>query len=111
MMRGWLRFRRRPSDASDSHAGRGGLVTADHPEWVAAQPSVRDLVVPLLSDLGRPSRTKLAILVIGFALSVVAEHQGFVTIGMPGENPIAVIILALLVRAVKLRVTINYPLD
>jgi len=76
---------------------------------VVAQPSVCDLVASLLSDLGRPSRAKLVILVLGFVLSVVAEHQGFVAIGMRGENPIAVIILALLVKSVNLRVTIDIP--
>jgi hypothetical protein len=62
-----------------------------------------------LRDLARPTRTKLVVLLILFVGSVVAEREGYLVFGMPGEAPIAVVILALFLRAVRLRMTIAIP--
>jgi hypothetical protein len=72
--------------------------------------------VPLLGrakvvfrDLAPPMRTKLVILVVLFVASIVAEREGYLVLGMPRENPSAIIILALFLRAVKLRMTTVIP--
>jgi hypothetical protein len=74
-----------------------------------AQPTLRDLATVILRDLMRTTRTKLVILVVLFVASIVAEREGYLSVGLPGENPVAIVILAFLVRAVNLRVTIEIP--
>jgi hypothetical protein len=67
---------------------------------------LRDLAGVIFRDLMRPTRTKLAVLAFLFVTSIMAERDGSLVIGRPGntafdaENPVAVVILALLVRAV-----------
>jgi hypothetical protein len=54
----------------------------------------------------RPTYSKLVTLAFLFVAAIMAEREGYLAIGRPGdtaveaENPVAVVILALLVRAV-----------
>ena len=59
---------------------------------------LRDLADVMLRDLIRPSRMKLAVLVILVVLSVVAENGGHLVLGEPGENPVAIAIIVLSVK-------------
>jgi len=112
--RAWLRPARRPRDASAYDAGPMAPVVTDSGR-ANHRPPLRDLAGITLRDLARPTRTKLVILAILFLGSIVAEREGYLVLGVPGdtafeaENPVAVITMALFVRAVNLRVTLVIP--
>ena len=94
-MRSWMRSQRRARSARDFA--------------VMDRVPVRENVRAWLRELARPTRTKLVILLVLFVVSVVADREGYLVLGEPGENPIPVVVLALVLRAVKLRVSIVIP--
>jgi len=77
------------------------LVAARTREWMMIRVPLRDLAGVTLRKLARPTRTKLVILTILFLASIVAEREGYLVLGVPGdtafeaENPVAVVIMAL----------------
>jgi hypothetical protein len=48
-------------------------------------------------------------LLILLVVSVVAEREGYLVLGERGENPIAIVAMALLIKAVSMRMTIVIP--
>jgi hypothetical protein len=62
-----------------------------------AKPTLRDLATVIFRDLMRPTYAKLVALAFLFVASITAEHEGYLVLGRPGNNPIPVVIFALLV--------------